>query len=151
MSETGNIWTDDWDEGEDRSGGCARARRLQSRGPGLGATVYELGPGNWIVYHFHHASEELLVVLRGTPTLRTADGTRVLEEGETVHFPAGRDGAHGVANETEGPVRLLMVSTLQSPEVVESPDLRQIKAQARTGSLTGERLWLIHDVGPADG
>jgi hypothetical protein len=41
-----------------------------------------------------------------------------------------------------------MVSTLQSPEVVEYPDLKQITAQARTGSQTGERLWLIHDVAP---
>jgi hypothetical protein len=39
-----------------------------------------------------------------------------------------------------------MASTLSSPEVCEYPDLRQITAQARTGSMTGERLWLIHDV-----
>jgi hypothetical protein len=31
---------------------------------------------------------------------------------------------------------------------VEYPDLSQITAQARTESLTGERLWLIHDVTP---
>ena len=41
---------------------------------------------------------------------------------------------------------MLMASTLSSPEVCEYPDLRQITAQARTGSMTGERLWLIHDV-----
>src|SRR5437870_13117916 len=28
---------------------------------------YELGPGNWVPLHFHHGSEELLVVLRGRP------------------------------------------------------------------------------------
>jgi hypothetical protein len=39
-----------------------------------------------------------------------------------------------------------MASTLQSPEVVEYPDLNQITAQARTGSQTGDRLWLIHDM-----
>ncbi len=39
-----------------------------------------------------------------------------------------------------------MVSTLSSPEVCEYPDLGQITAQASTGSQTGERLWLIHDV-----
>jgi hypothetical protein len=39
-----------------------------------------------------------------------------------------------------------MASTLSSPEVCEYPDLRQVTAQARTPSLTGERLWLIHDV-----
>jgi hypothetical protein len=52
-----NIWTDTWDEGEDWSGGGARAKRLP-RGDELGATVYELGPGNWLPFHFHHGSEE---------------------------------------------------------------------------------------------
>jgi len=142
-----NIWTDEWDPGEDWSGGGGVSKRLP-RGPNLGAGIYELGPGNFVVYHFHHASEELIVVLRGRPTLRTPDGSRQLAEGESVHFPAGPDGAHGVTNETDEPVRFLMASTLQSPEVVEYPDLKQITAQARTGSQTGERLWLIHDVEP---
>lgn len=66
--------------------------------------------------------------------------------GEAVYFPVGAEGAHGLRNETETPVRYLMASTLSSPEVVEYPDLRQITAQARTASTTGERLWLIHDV-----
>src|SRR5919202_714655 len=144
-----NIWSDEWPEQpEDWSGGGGRSKRLPrpTDRPGLGATVYELDPGNFVVYHFHHAWEELLVVLRGRPTLRTPDGERELAEGESVHLPLGAAGAHGIKNETEGRVRFLMASTISSPEVVEYPDLRQITAQARTPSLTGERLWLIHDV-----
>ena len=140
-----NVWSGEWDPDDDWSGGGGRSKRLP-RGTSLGASVYELEPGNFVVYHFHHASEELMVVLRGRPTLRTGEGTRMLAEGEVVHFPTGPDGAHGVSNETDEPVRFLMASTLLSPEVVEYPDLRQITAQARTGSQTGERLWLIHDV-----
>lgn len=140
-----NVWSDEWDDADDWSGGGGRSKRLP-RGTSLGASVYELGPGNFVVYHFHHGSEESMVVLRGRPTLRTDDGTRTLSEGEVVHFPAGPDGVHGVSNETDEPVRFVMVSTLVSPEVVEYPDLGQITAQARTGSQTGERLWLIHDV-----
>ena len=87
------------------------------------------------------------MVLRGHPTLRTGEGTRQLDEGEAFHFPTGPDGAHGLSNETDEPVRFLMASTLRSPEVAEYPDTKQITAQARTGSQTGERLWLIHDVG----
>ena len=142
-----NIWSDTWDPAEDWSGGGGSSKRLP-RGDNLGSSVYELGPGNFVVYHFHHASEELMVVLRGRPTLRTSDGSRQLEEGEVVHFPTGPAGAHGVTNDTDEPVRFLMASTLQSPEVVEYPDRKQITAQARTESQTGERLWLIHDVEP---
>jgi uncharacterized cupin superfamily protein len=144
-----NVWTDEWDPGEDWSGGGARSKRL-ARGDELGATVYELGPGNWVPFHFHHASEELLVVLRGQPTLRAADGSRSLEPGDVVHFPTGPEGAHALSNETDEPVRYVIASTLRSPEVAEYPDLGQITAQARTDSQTGERLWLIHDVKKTD-
>jgi uncharacterized cupin superfamily protein len=147
MSEH-NIWTDHWDKGEDWSGGGAQSKRLP-RGQDLGATVYQLGPGNWVPFHFHHGSEELLVVLRGRPTLRTSAGSRQLAEGEAVHFPRGPEGVHGLSNDTDAPVRYLMASTLHSPEVAEYPDLGKITAQARTGSQTGERLWLIHDVEPS--
>jgi uncharacterized cupin superfamily protein len=145
-----NVWDDDWGpQAEDWSGGGGRSKRLPraAERPGLGVTLYELDPGNFVVYHFHHAWEELLVVLRGRPTLRTPAGERQLDEGESVYFALGADGAHGLKNETDGPVRYLMASTLSSPEVCEYPDLRQITAQSRDSSLTGERLWLIHDLG----
>ena len=140
-----NIWSDVWDPDEDWSGGGARTKSLP-RGTSLGASVYELGPGNWVPFHFHHGAEELLVVLRGRPTLRTNDGKRQLGEGEVVHFAPGPEGAHGISNDTEDAARYLMASTLTSPEVAEYPDLQQITAQARTASQTGDRLWLIHDV-----
>ena len=141
-----NIWSDEWGEqGEDWSGGGGRDKRLP-RGDDLGATLYELDPGNFVVYHFHHRSEELLIVLRGRPTLRTEDGERQLDEGDVVHFPVGPAGSHAVRNGSDDVVRIVMVSTLGAPEVVEYPDLGQITAQAPTASQTGERLWLIHDV-----
>lgn len=142
-----NIWTDDWESGDDWSGGGAEARRLP-RGDQLGATLYQLDPGDFAVFHFHHAQEELLIVLRGRPTLRTSDGEHELAEGEVVHFPVGPEGAHGLKNETSEPVRYVMVSSLRKPEVAEYPDLRKITAFASTGSQTGEQLWLIHDLEP---
>jgi uncharacterized cupin superfamily protein len=140
-----NIWSDEWDAADDWSGGGARSKTLP-RGERLGATLYELGPDNFVVYHFHHAWEELMIVLRGRPTLRTDEGERQLKEGEVVHFPVGPAGAHGLTNQTDEPVRFVMASTLSSPEVAEYPDLKKITAQAKTGSQTGERLWLIHDL-----
>jgi len=142
-----NVWSDDWGEqGEDWSGGGGKSKRLVESGPQLGASVYELGPGNFNVFHFHHGSEELLVVLRGRPTLRTGDGERGLAEGEVVHFPAGPAGAHGVRNDTEDVVRYVVAGIRVTPEVVEYPDTKQITAQARTDSQTGERLWFVHDL-----
>jgi uncharacterized cupin superfamily protein len=144
-----NIWGDDWDPGEDWSGGGGRGKSLP-RGKQLGASLYELGPGNFAVFHFHHAQEELLIVLRGRPTLRDADGERELAEGDVVHFPVGPAGAHGLRNDTDEPVRYIVTSTQQRPEVAEYPDLKKITAFAPTRSQTGEQLWLIHDLEHAD-
>ena len=144
-----NVLSDEWEPSEDWSGGGGRSKRLP-RGDVLGASVCELDPGNFVVYHFHHGAEEMMIVLRGRPTLRTPDGERELAEGDVVHFPAGPAGAHAVRNESNAPTRFVMVSDHPSPEVVEYPDLGQITAQARTGSQMGERLWLIYDVPPKD-
>jgi len=85
-----NIWSDDWESlGETEWEAGAKSTRLP-RGDVLGASVYELPPGGRSTYHFHHGSEEILVVLRGRLTLRTPDGERELEAGEVVHFPSGK-------------------------------------------------------------
>ena len=141
MSAAVNVWDDDWGEqAEDWSGGGALVKRLVPRGPMLGASLYELGPGNFVIFHFHHGSEELLIVLRGTPTLRTFDGERVLTEGEVVHFPPGPDGAHELRNDTGTPVRYVMAGTRVSPEVVEYPDLKQVTGQSQHG------IFFVHDL-----
>ena len=141
-----NAFSDDWDALDDWSGGGAKSTRLVERGPQLGASVYELGPGNTAAYHFHHGSEELLIVLRGRPTLRTPEGERQLAEGDVVHFCTGPDGAHGLRNDSDGPVRYVVAGIGVFPEVAEYPDTKQITAQAPTGSQTGEHLWLVHDL-----
>jgi uncharacterized cupin superfamily protein len=138
-----NIWDDDWGEQEeDWSGGGALAKRLSPRGWDhlLGASLYELGPGNFAVYHAHHGSEELLIVLRGRPTLRTPDGERQLDEGEAVHFTTGPAGAHGLRNDTDASVRYVMAGVRVSPEVVEYPDLKQVTGQSRHG------IFFVHNV-----
>lgn len=142
-----SIWCDDWESlGEEPHEGGAKSRRLP-RGELLGATLYELPPsapgGN---YHFHHGIEELLIVLRGQPTLRTPEGERNLDEGEVVHFERGPDGAHSVSNETDDHARFIMVSNLTSPDAVEYPDSHQLSVMARTESQTGGPLWDMRTV-----
>jgi uncharacterized cupin superfamily protein len=141
-----NVLGDEWEQLDDWSGGGAKSSRLVQPEHDLGASVYELGPGNTTVYHYHHGSEELLIVLRGRPTLRTAEGERQLTEGEVVHFTTGPEGAHGLRNDTDEPVRFVIAGIRVSPEVVEYPDTKQITAQSRRDSQRGERLWFVHDL-----
>ena len=72
--------------------------------------------------HVHHANEELLLVIAGTLTLRGPDGTHLLPAGAVVSFPRGQAGAHSLINRSDAPVRYLVVSTTNRPELVEYPD-----------------------------
>jgi uncharacterized cupin superfamily protein len=143
VGETPNIWSDDWEFESDEAWAVGKSTRLP-RGDKIGATVAEMSAGGTSgSYHFHHGAEELLVVLRGRPTLREPAGERVLEEGDVVHFAVGPEGAHQLLNRTAEPVRYLMVSNRPSPEAVEYPDTRQISVMAFTESQLGRPLWDI--------
>jgi uncharacterized cupin superfamily protein len=89
----------------------------------LGASVYELDPGAvGSPLHVHHSNEELLLVLAGTLSLRGRDGTRLLSPGAVVAFPRGHAGTHSLVNRSDRPVRYLVVSTTNRPDIVEYPD-----------------------------
>ena len=79
-------------------------------------------------YHWHVAEEEWLVVLAGTPTLREPDGEEVLRPWDAVVFRRGPGGAHEVHNDTTETARVLMLSTVSSPEICVYPDSGKIGA-----------------------
>jgi uncharacterized cupin superfamily protein len=85
----------------------------------IGGSVYELAPGaSGFNLHAHYGNEELFVVLRGRPTLRTATDEEELAPGDVVACPRGREGTHTIANRSEEPALVLAVSTANSPDVV---------------------------------
>jgi uncharacterized cupin superfamily protein len=136
-----NLNGDEWDGGEEREGWRWKATRVGAKlnAELIGGGLYELEPGSTLwPYHTHHANEEWLLVVRGRPTLRHADGEQELTEGDVVCFRRGKDGFHQVKNTTDEPVRVLMLSTLIAPEIVEYPDSGKIGAR----SASGERILL---------
>jgi uncharacterized cupin superfamily protein len=112
----GNVWDDvpEWGDG-------VGARRLvRAEGGALNGSLWEFAPGaSQFVYHFHHGSEEMLVVLRGSPTVRMHDGDHVLREGDVVPFPRGADGGHQVRNDGDATARVLIVAANTDPDVAE--------------------------------
>jgi uncharacterized cupin superfamily protein len=89
----------------------------------LGATAYRLPPGSrWADLHVHHANEEMIVVLDGAPTLHTLAGERQLQRGDVVSCLRGRRGAHRLTNDSDVEARVLIVSTMNMPEIVEYPE-----------------------------
>ena len=62
------------------------------------------------------------MVLIGRPTLRTPEGETVLMPGDVVCFPPGPEGAHRLDNRTGDAVRILLLSTMISPDMAVYPD-----------------------------
>jgi uncharacterized cupin superfamily protein len=136
-----NLHGDEWDHTEDREGWHSRDARVGQRigGELIGGSMYELDAGDRLwPYHTHHANEEWLIVVQGEPTLRTPQGEQVLREGDVVCFRRGEEGAHQVVNHTDTEIRVLMLSTLIAPDIVEYLDSGKIGAR----NVRGERIML---------
>jgi uncharacterized cupin superfamily protein len=145
-----NVFSDAFDLGSDQPGFSWNRIQLARRlgGDKLGASVFELPPGQRsFPYHFHHANEELLLVLSGEVVLRTPDGTQTMGPGDAELFQVGAAGAHQVSNESAQPARFIMFSTMVEPEIAEYPDSGNVGVFAgRAPGAAGEAtLWRYLD------
>jgi uncharacterized cupin superfamily protein len=66
------------------------------------------------------------MVLEGTATVRTPDGTEQVGPLQVMFFPKGAKGAHSIGNDAEAPLRLLMWSTVKTPAITVYPDSDKI-------------------------
>jgi uncharacterized cupin superfamily protein len=135
-----NVLHPDFDEPRERPGFTVRRARIgrQAGSRRLGASVWELPPGQAAYpYHSHLGEEELIVVLAGCPSLRTPQGWRELDEGEVVAFPRGDQGAHQLANRGTSTVRFLALSTNGEPDIVLYPDAGKVGVNERRADGSG--------------
>ncbi|HEU0192582.1 MAG TPA: cupin domain-containing protein [Gaiellales bacterium] len=120
----------------------------------IGAAVYEAEADRPIwPYHYHHAFEEWLYVIAGSPVLRDGGGERALDGGDLVSFPAGRCGAHTI----RGPGRFIVFSTeAPGPYIAVYPDSDKVAvATGEAGALILPRAavvdyWHGEDDGPSE-
>ena len=97
----------------------------------LGLSVDIVAPGKRSCpYHFHHAQEELFVVLEGEGTARVAGESLPLKAGDVLFVPAGPEYPHQIVNTSERPLKYLSISTRETPEIVEYPDSGKFLARA---------------------
>jgi uncharacterized cupin superfamily protein len=110
-----------------------------------GGTVYDLAPGKKIcAYHWHFGEEEWLLVVSGTPTLRTPEGERALRPWDVAVFVRGEAGAHEVRNDSGEPARVVMLSTASDPEVCVYPDSGKVSAIAGWSRKDTDNVWLMN-------
>jgi uncharacterized cupin superfamily protein len=128
--ETFNLFSaDSWDRENDRDGYRHRATTIGERlgASLLGGTLYELDPGEstW-PYHYEQGCDEMAIVVSGRPMLRTPDGEQELAPGDVARFVEGPAGAHGIANRSDEPCRVLILSSKSSLAVVHYPDSKKV-------------------------
>jgi uncharacterized cupin superfamily protein len=131
-----NIFEPDFDPADalERPGFTRHRARIgrQAGAQHLGASVYELPPGEALCpYHWHAGNEEMVIVLSGRPSIRTPEGWQELKPGELVPFPRGPEGAHQVANRSDEDSRVLLLGELNGPDVVVYPDSEKAAALSR--------------------
>lgn len=123
INEAGLDW-DEYDYGEQ----FFRRKQLSEAvgAEDVGCSLYELPPGkrSW-PYHYHTGNEEAVYVLAGMGQLRGEDGTVQLEAGDYVTLPADEGGGHQLVNDGDNPLRYLMVSTMNEPDVTIYPEMEK--------------------------
>src|SRR5262249_47591233 len=140
-----NIFEPEWVV-RDQAPLIGRAARVgaQAGAEQLGATLYEIDPGgHGSPFHLHHGNEQIIIVLAGRPSLRTLCGTHTLEPGELVACPVGRRGAHQLQNNSDEPVRALVISTMVYPEIAQLDSDKILVHTAPRAPPTGWR-WHSH-------
>ena len=73
-------------------------------------------------YHFHHAEEEMFIVLEGSGTLRVAGEMLAITAGDVVFIPPGPEYPHHILNTSDAPLTYISIGTNEPIEICEYPD-----------------------------
>lgn len=90
-------------------------------------------------------------MIAGRPTLRDPEGEHGLRPGVVVCFREGPEGAHEIRNDTDGPIRVLVLSTEPSPDAAVCRDSGKIGIWPGTPADPGRLFRLDSDVDYWDG
>ncbi len=99
----------------------------------LGISIDIVAPGKRACpYHFHHAQEEMFVVLEASGALRVAGEMLPVRAEDVMFIPPGPEYPHQVINTSDAPLKYLSISTRDMPEICEYPDSGKYLAFAKS-------------------
>lgn len=97
-------------------------RKIGARKLGYNITVVPAGKRAF-PFHSHRVNEEMFFIIDGEGEVRIGDKTYPIKKGDFIaHPPGGPETAHQIVNTSEGELRYLAVSTMESPEIADYPD-----------------------------
>jgi uncharacterized cupin superfamily protein len=106
--------------------------------PKLGMSFYRLEPGKRAFpFHRHFANDEVLLITKGTGSLRYGEEMVPLGEGDYVYLPAEAGVAHQVVNTGADALEYFCISTMLMPEVVMYPDSNKVATSYMTSAEDG--------------
>ena len=90
----------------------------------LGYNITAIAPGKRAYpRHNHRVNEEMFFVLEGTGEVRMGDATFPVRAGDVIACPpGGPETAHQLHNTGAAELKVLAVSTAESPEICDYPD-----------------------------
>ena len=89
----------------------------------FGVNLTRLAPrASSALRHAHEKQDEMMYVLRGTPTLYTDEGPTRLAPGMCAGFKAGSGNAHRLVNESDEEVEYLEIGDRTPGDVASYPD-----------------------------
>ena len=104
---------------EGRSGSLSDGTAAQK----LAANIDVVPPGKRSCpYHFHHAEEEMFIIMEGRGTLRVAGEMLPISAGDVIFIPPGPQYPHHILNTSDGPLKYISVGTHEPIEICEYPD-----------------------------
>ena len=106
----------------------------------MGATLYELPPGQALCPYHYESEEEWLLVLQGAITLRHPDGEDVLRAGDITAFPVGPAGAHKTTNHGTETARIVMFATVDPIGYCVYPDSNKISFWGDSSEPADQRV-----------
>lgn len=115
----------------------------------LGYNITAIAPGKRAYpRHNHRVNEEMFFVLEGSGEIRIGDETYPVRAGDVIACPAGGpETAHQLRNTGDAELKVLAVSTAESPEICDYPDSGKFSVLASFGGDANGRPHMFAYVG----
>ncbi|MDE2224718.1 MAG: cupin domain-containing protein [Xanthomonadaceae bacterium] len=118
----------------------------------LGYNVTAIAPGKRAYpHHNHRVNEEMFFVLEGVGEIRIGAETVPVRAGDVIACPpGGPEAAHQLHNTGDAELKVLAVSTAESPEICEYPDSGKFGVLAFFGADENGRPQIFAHIGRSE-
>jgi uncharacterized cupin superfamily protein len=121
--------------------------RLGSKKLGYNLTVIPSGKRAF-PFHSHRVNEEMFFVIEGRGEVRVGSQVHPIRTGDVISCPAGGpETAHQLINNSDADLKILAVSSMISPEIVDYPDSGKFGIRLQVEDADGQERTTFRFIG----